>query len=559
MKASSLDNTESTKESMVKFLKCGAITSDKVDVKSIVKNDMQNCLNEISDIKIQVEELTITNHATVDQLKAKCSKLNERFMALLNRLSFNSGSDEEPIHKFSLNKTPELQELLSTLHIIDAQRLVPIDIKSWNTPYSHYASLARIIGGTNIPGCDYIAEIIQLPPVEDHGRLRYPVNVMYFSPLKRQLAVKNIQQYCNKKKISLPIQYSLFRYPTLKHNVHVMSNILRDLQDKGKIEFYHINDFMATNYFDFLAPMFIIKRPGADKPTEYKECPTNSLYHSGLYISEHDVGMTSDEYLFFKQTIHDFVSEGMPQDRQDTDNNWTEVTDRRNKKVDENVQVDNFDVIREDSKIYRPTNQPKQINNKFQQRSVNKKQNIYRSYSDAVVGSNKGVKSGGGGGKGVKSGGGGGKGVQAGGQGGQKVTAGDNSGGGNKGVNSGGGDGTRGQSGGVGGGGVRRRAWAKDEGFRPRVLNYSPTNQFYSHQNKAVYTQSTPPSRNSPNTQQSSRPKNKQQMNHQQNINHGSPTQVGDVPHFYEENQMSPGNLDFLLQMAHTFINLNSN
>ena len=363
------ENTDSAKDNKYKFFKYGAIICDKGGEKCILKNDMQNCLSEINEIKIQIEELNKSSHADVEQVKAKCSRLNEKFMALLNRLDFTSGSEEEPIHKFSHNRTPELIDLFSTLHIIDAQRLVPIDIKSWSTPYSHYASLSTIIGGTNIPGCDYITEIIQLPPVEEHGKLRYPVNVMYISPLKRQIAVKKIQQHCHRNKISLPIQYSLFRYPTLKHNVHILSTILRDLQDKGKIEFYHINDFMATNYADFLAPMFIVKIPGTEGLTEYKECPTNSLYHSGLYIPEQDKDMTSDEYLFFKQTIQEFVYERLPKDEQETDkteadNNWTEVTYKRSKQLEvtanDKVQCKDLDVIRKDSKIYRPMNQPKQ-------------------------------------------------------------------------------------------------------------------------------------------------------------------------------------------------------
>jgi hypothetical protein len=605
------ENTDSTKDNKYKFFKYGAIICDKGGEKCIVKNDMQNCLSEINEIKIQIEQLNKSSQADVEQVKAKCSRLNERFMALLNRLDFTSGSEEEPIHKYSHNRTPELIDLLCTLHIIDAQRLVPINTKSWSTPYSHYTSLATIIGGTDIPGCDYITEIIQLPPVEENGKLRYPVNVMYISPLKRQIAVKKIQQHCHRNKISLPIQYSLFRYPTLKHNVHILSTILRDLQDKGKIEFYHINDFMATNYADFLAPMFIVKIPGTEGLTEYKECPTNSLYHSGLYIPEQDKDMTSDEYLFFKQTIQEFVYERLPKDEQETDktgtdNSWTEVTYKRDKQpevtVNEKVQSKDLDVIREDSKIYRPMNLPKQqIINKYKQK---------KGYRVALLGDKgKEVKDGGGKGEG----GSGGRGLQGRGEGAKGMHNGDKEGMGTQ--------HTRPNFRGMvikGGGGVGNRGGGKGEwigargegdrrGGKARVFNYTPLGQHYKHENKDDYMHKTPKSRYPSKLQHNDRFINKPKTNLKQNLVNqqacsppvchpptsrpplrspparspplrspplrspparnpplrspparNPPTRSPPTQHYgnYQENSNS---MDFLLQIAHAFINHNTN
>jgi len=399
---------------------------------------------------------------------------------------------------------------------------------------------------------------------------------MYISPLKRQIAVKKIQQHCHRNKISLPIQYSLFRYPTLKHNVHILSTILRDLQDKGKIEFYHINDFMATNYADFVAPMFIVKIPGTEGLTEYKECPTNSLYHSGLYIPEQDKDMNSDEYLFFKQTIQEFVYERLPKDEQETDktgadNNWTEVTAKRNKQpevtVNKKVHSKDLDVIRKDSKIYRPMNQPKQhLINKYKQKKG-------QSYRVALLG-DKGKEVKDGGGKGTQEGGSGGRGLQGRGEGVRGM---------HNGVNGGGGVGNR-----VGGKGewIGARGEGDRRGGKAKVFNYTSLGQ-HNHENKDDYMHRKPKSRYSPNPQHNDRFRNKPKTNLKQNfikqqtcstpVRHPptssppfhsppirspparNPPMRSPPTHHYGTYQENSNSMDFLLQIAHAFINHNTN
>ena len=275
-----------------------------------IKQEIDRLYSDVNKIREEIKLSSDNSTEKYSELNSLCEKLSDNFQGMLKRLNLDAGNGGNPIHIHSANKTPELQDLFATAHIVDVAGLININPSTWATPYSHYECLAMVLGGTGMAGVDYIEEIIQLPPVIERGQTRYAVNLKYSSCLKRQLAVNKLKEICHEKNISVPVHFSLWKYPILKKNVTALSCILKDMQTKGEIEWYSLNNFMAVNHMEYIAPMFTVKIPGVEQPTEYRSCPTNSLYHSGFYISlDGKNSETNDEFQYLKNTIQEFVEE----------------------------------------------------------------------------------------------------------------------------------------------------------------------------------------------------------------------------------------------------------
>ncbi len=286
--------------------KSSQVTPPKVNP---LKVEISKCHEEISKIREEVNQYYNNSDDKYTELSSQFIRLSDNFQDMLKRLNLDAGSGDNPIHMHSANKTPELQELFATAHIVNVAGVIKINPSTWSTQYSHYEGLAKVLGGTGIAGIDYIEEIIQLPTVTEGGQTRYAVNIKYSNSLKRQLAVSKFKEICKSKNISVPVHFSLWKYPLLKRNVTALSNILKDMQSKGKIEWYSMNNFMAVNHMEYIAPMFTVKIPGVEEPTEYRSCPTNSLFHSGFYISLDVKDSESNEFEYLRKTIYDFIDE----------------------------------------------------------------------------------------------------------------------------------------------------------------------------------------------------------------------------------------------------------
>ena len=275
-----------------------------------IKQEIDRLYSDVNKIREEIKLSSDNSTEKYSELNSLCEKLSDNFQGMLKRLNLDAGNGGNPIHIHSANKTPELQDLFATAHIVDVAGLININPSTWATPYSHYECLAMVLGGTGMAGVDYIEEIIQLPPVIERGQTRYAVNLKYSSCLKRQLAVNKLKEICHEKNISVPVHFSLWKYPILKKNVTALSCILKDMQTKGEIEWYSLNNFMAVNHMEYIAPMFTVKIPGVEQPTEYRSCPTNSLYHSGFYISlDGKNSDNNDEFKYLRNIIHEFIDE----------------------------------------------------------------------------------------------------------------------------------------------------------------------------------------------------------------------------------------------------------
>ena len=59
---------------------------------------------------------------------------------------------------------------------------------------------------------------------------------------------------------------------------------------------------MAVDAMENVAPMFTFKTSGMERPTEYKECITNDLFHQGFFIPPSDHPFESEEFTKFQTT-----------------------------------------------------------------------------------------------------------------------------------------------------------------------------------------------------------------------------------------------------------------
>lgn len=300
-----MGNATEAKKALLNYNKSGPQSSENVTPKkSAMRENIDQCFvkfNSLSEDLDLMKEKSDMDTGYISSLTYQIQELQNAAKTNEKRLNLCTGNSEEPITLHSTNMTPELYNLGSTLHLYDAGMVITVNPNTWKTPLSHYRKLVDILGST--PYNDYIEDMIQLPPQEIAGTVRYPVNVRYTNPLKRALGVQTFTSYCNSKDISYPVQYSVNNFPQLKHNLHAMSTILKGLQSEGKIEFYSMNNFMAINDMEYIAPMYIIKVAGQEQTTSYRKCYSNNLFHSGLSVPVEDKDLTSDSFLTLKDAI----------------------------------------------------------------------------------------------------------------------------------------------------------------------------------------------------------------------------------------------------------------
>lgn len=300
-----MGNSSEAKQALKNFSKSGPSSSELSTTKlNPVREDINHCvntLNKLNDKVLDIQDTVNTNSGLVDSLQHHCNKVGQVIDEMKVRLHLSIGTAENPITMRSSKPTPELQDLASTLHIHDVNPLITVNPETWGNAYTHFKQLSDILGV--FPGMDYIEDLIQLPAQDVDGKIQYPVNVQYLNPMKRALGVNNLQSYCKDNELSYPIQYSTINYPELKHNMAAISSTLKDLQAKGKIEWYCMGNFMAVDRMERIAPMYTIRVKNMEKPSEYKDCYTNRLYHSGFSIPTNDKDNSSKSH----NTIRDAI------------------------------------------------------------------------------------------------------------------------------------------------------------------------------------------------------------------------------------------------------------
>lgn len=296
---------DQVKEALKNYSKSGPTSSDiSTPKQNPVREDIKQCfdkVNKIEDKICTIQDTVDMNSGLVESLKDLNNTIKQELDIIKKRLGLGIGSVENPVTMRSSDVTLELYNLAATLHIHDVNPLIKVDQETWGTEQSHFKALDPIFGV--LPGQNYIEDLVELPAMEVDGKIQYPVNVKYTNPLNRALGVKNFRALCEKKKLSYPMQYSTINHPELKYNMSAMSSILKDLQSEGKIEWYCMNNFMAVNHMEFIAPMYTIRVNNMDKPSEYKDCYTNSLYHSGFSIPNDDKDNNYNSYITMRDAI----------------------------------------------------------------------------------------------------------------------------------------------------------------------------------------------------------------------------------------------------------------
>lgn len=392
---------------MKNYSKSGPTSSDiSTPKQNPVREDIKQCfdkVNKIEDKICTIQDTVDMNSGLVESLKDLNNTIKQELDIIKKRLGLGTGSVENPVTMRSSDVTVELYDLAATLHIHDVNPIIKVDKKTWGSDQSHFKDLDTIFGV--LPGQNYIEDLVELPAMEVDGKIQYPVNVKYTNPLIRALGVKNFHSLCEKKKLSYPMQYSTINYPELKHNMSAMSSILKDLQSEGKIEWYCMNNFMAVNHMEFIAPMYTIRVNNMDKPSEYRDCYTNRLYHSGFSIPIDDKDNNYNSYSTMRdaitQQVNDLTTKHKPSyanvvqqgatkplviDREVeteaaenveeiTGKRWQEETTEPQNNVTDKIEMarDNLDVIKKNKAKSKASlrNQPKQQKHTHTQHRVN--------------------------------------------------------------------------------------------------------------------------------------------------------------------------------------------
>ena len=260
------------------------------------KKKKQTPNQKVQDIQEQFESFKAVQEEKNLHIENKIANIETKFSSGL-------GTKEDPITLLSSNLTPELRKIGSSLHIWDACRVIVVDFPSWKYEFSHVPKLAEAMRDC----FDIVENVKQLPPTFKNGYNRYPMNIEFKNPMCRSIGAQLLKERCRDIGSSIPIQYSLADFPILKHNVCAMSTILRGLKKDGIVSYYSLNNFMAVEHMEKLAPMFSFMVPGMEKPTEFRLCPTNELYMSGFCIPQDDFDHQSPEFQQLKNSILEYI------------------------------------------------------------------------------------------------------------------------------------------------------------------------------------------------------------------------------------------------------------
>ena len=264
-------------------------------------------VGENSELIINLTENQETDQAKLNSIIEQQETIQNAIQVLSLRLGLYNGTSKNPITLHSTTLTPELSKISTTLHIPDVERIIFVRHTLWKKQFSHSKAIAKILGFGSL-GLDQVQNIRQLKPTNTSGKIRYPVNIEFNNAMSRTLGVQALANYCKKRGFSLPVQYCLHNLPVLSLNLSAISLILRDLQSNGDIIWYATNNFMAVDAMENVAPMFTFKTSGMERPTEYKECITNDLFHQGFFIPPSDHPFESEEFTKLKKVIVSYVN-----------------------------------------------------------------------------------------------------------------------------------------------------------------------------------------------------------------------------------------------------------
>ena len=267
---------------------------------SMVTPPKQNCPSNAQQIKELQQEVSLLKEAKESHEK-EIVNLKSKIQNIETRCQLGVGTSEDPITLYSENLTPELKKIGNSLHLWDVPKIIVVDFDRWSIPHSQVGQIGRVIP------LELIENIRQLPPVFKNGHLRYPMNIEFKNSMCRIVGMQHYKEYCQARGISMAAHHSLATFPTLRHNVRAISNILSGLKKDGIITFYSLNNFMAIEHGERVAPMWSFKVRGMESPSEFKNCPTNSMYHSEFCVPTSDVNFQSPEFHKLRNAMLEYI------------------------------------------------------------------------------------------------------------------------------------------------------------------------------------------------------------------------------------------------------------
>jgi hypothetical protein len=292
---------------LINYQKSGPVSSQ---VSPKARSDFQllkEKVGENSELIVNLTENQEIDRAKLNSIIEQQQTIQNAIQILSLRLGLCNGTSKSPVTLDSHTLTPELSNISTTLHIPDVQRIIFVRHTAWKKQFSHSKPIAKILGFGSL-GLDQVQNIRQLKPTNTSGKIRYPVNIEFNNAMSRTLGVQALAIYCKKRGFTLPVQYCLHNLPVLSLNLSAISRILRELQSNGDIIWYATNNFMAVDAMENVAPMFTFKTSGMERPTDYKECVTNDLFHQGFFIPPSDLPFESEEYTKLRNVIVSYVN-----------------------------------------------------------------------------------------------------------------------------------------------------------------------------------------------------------------------------------------------------------
>ena len=200
-------------------------------------------------------------------------------------------SYREPTSIYSSNKNKQLSDVSKTAHIPNFGNWININPKNWLTSDAYNPQIAGALRGWYFDyQFKYIEKIQRLPPVKTtHGFWRFPANVIFKSLGYRDKSLEGMRRTAKRDGIpALIVHFSLNGYPKLAANVKSLSNILKNFKKEGRIEYYSLNNFMATPTNEKIAPMYEFRITNGKSQTTFKDSYTNQLFFNGLQTQKNN-------------------------------------------------------------------------------------------------------------------------------------------------------------------------------------------------------------------------------------------------------------------------------
>ena len=226
-----------------------------------------------------------------------CNSEHKKEMARISQFD-NVRIDFPSNQLVSLNSnvlTPELRYLAQTMYIPHVNRLVKVNSDTWRNSNSHTRDIANALGGFGA-----VEKVYQLP-----SRTTFGSNIIFTNPEARKAGFAAVKlQY---KQNAPAMNYSLFKFPKLKLQVACLYKILSGLVQKKLIKSFSLNNFGASQYGEFVFPLYSFRLAYNNQATRYEDSQCIMMYKEGFEVKASKQPYNSNEFRQLENVIGDHV------------------------------------------------------------------------------------------------------------------------------------------------------------------------------------------------------------------------------------------------------------